>query len=228
VGASEDAQTKQLLKGIRGSADHMASLIRDLLQYSRVGRGTIIREEVDSAAVVRRALENLAGPIGERGAQVDVGDLPKIVGDAGQLCQVFQNLIGNGIKFSAADEPRVGITSAPEDDFVRFSVSDNGVGIDPAEAERIFDPFHRSAPSAYEGTGIGLAIARKIVAHHGGRIWARPRPDGGSVFHFTMPRAGRTSAPPTIVAATAGANAAAAAPSENGAAAVQAKKVPAA
>jgi signal transduction histidine kinase len=228
VGASDDAQTKQLLKGIRGSADHMASLIRDLLQYSRVGRGTIIREEVDTAAVVRRALENLAGPIGERGAEVHVGDLPKVIGDAGQLAQVFQNLIGNGIKFSAADEPRVGITATLEEDFCRFSVSDNGVGIDPTEAERIFDPFHRSAPTAYEGTGIGLAIARKIVAHHGGRIWARPRPDGGSVFHFTMPRTRLSSEPPAIVAATAAADATLPAASENGAAAVKTPKVPAA
>ena len=189
VGQSDDPQTRQLLTGIRSSADHMATLIRDLLQYSRVGRGKPVREEVDAAAVVRRALENLAGPIGERGAQVDVGDLPKVMGDAGQLCQVFQNLIGNGIKFSATDQPRVGITAEVEDGMCRFSVSDNGVGIDPEDAERIFDPFHRSAPSAYEGTGIGLAIARKIVTYHGGSIWARPQPDGGSVFHFTVPRA---------------------------------------
>jgi signal transduction histidine kinase len=196
VGDSDDPQTRQLLSGIRSSADHMATLIRDLLQYSRVGRGRPVREEVDMQAVVRRALENLAGPIGERGAEVNVGELPSVMGDAGQLCQVFQNLIGNGIKFSAADEPRVAITALLEDGFCRFSVSDNGVGIDPEEAERIFDPFHRSAPSAFEGTGIGLAIARKIVTHHGGKIWARPRPDGGSVFHFTVPRAERTPKSP--------------------------------
>ena len=195
VGQTEDPQTRQLLTGIRSSADHMATLIRDLLQYSRVGRGRTVRDQVDAQAVVSRALENLAGPIGERSAQIQVGNLPEVVGDAGQLCQVFQNLIGNGIKFSAADEPRVGITATIEDEFARFTVSDNGVGIDPEEAERIFDPFHRSAPSAYEGTGIGLAIARKIVAHHGGRIWARPRPDGGSVFHFTIPRAPRALPP---------------------------------
>ena len=189
VGQSDDPQTRQLLTGIRSSADHMATLIRDLLQYSRVGRGRAVRDEVDAEAVVGRALENLAGPIGERGAEVHVGDLPKVIGDAGQLCQVFQNLIGNGIKFSAADQPRVEITARIEDEFGRFSVSDNGVGIDPEDAERIFDPFHRSAPSAFEGTGIGLAIARKIVAHHGGKIWAQPRPEGGSVFHFTVPRA---------------------------------------
>ena len=197
VGGSEDAQTRQLLTGIRSSADHMATLIRDLLQYSRVGRGTPAQDEVDSETVVRGALESLAGPIAEKGAQVHVGDMPTVLGDAGQLAQVFQNLIGNGIKFSAADSPRVGVTATLEDGFCRFSVSDNGIGIDPAEAERIFDPFHRGAPSAYEGTGIGLAIARKIVTAHGGRIWARPRPDGGSVFHFTVPRPSRR--PPSEV-----------------------------
>jgi signal transduction histidine kinase len=186
---SADAQTRQLVSGIRSSADHMASLIRDLLQYSRVGRGTVAQEVVETAEVVIRALENLAGPIGERGADIHVGDLPAVIGDGGQLVQVFQNLIGNGIKFSAADQPRVGVTAAIEPGMCRFSVTDNGVGIDPKDAERIFEPFHRSAPAGYEGTGIGLAIARKIVARHGGRIWARPRPDGGSVFHFTIPLA---------------------------------------
>lgn len=204
VGQTDDAQTRQLLGGIRSSADHMATLIRDLLQYSRLGRGAPVREVVDVEAVVRRALENLAGPIGQRGATVHVGDLPKVLGDAGQLCQVFQNLIGNGIKFSAADEPRVGITAAEEGSFARFSVSDNGVGIDPDDAERIFDPFHRTAPSAYEGTGIGLAIARKVVSQHGGRIWARPRPDGGSVFHFTLPRAETAVPAPEAVPEDAG------------------------
>lgn len=209
VAPADDPQTRQLLTGIRSSADHMASLIRDLLQYSRVGRGSVAREQVDAGAVVRRALENLAGPIGERGAQIEVGELPVVLGDAGQLCQVFQNLIGNGIKFSASDQPRVRVTAAPEDGFCRFSVSDNGVGIDPQEAERIFDPFHRAAPAGFDGTGIGLAIARKIVNHHGGRIWARPRPDGGSVFHFTVPHrpgdsaSAAIAAPATIAAPTA-------------------------
>jgi signal transduction histidine kinase len=190
---SSDPQTRQLVSGIRSSADHMASLIRDLLHYSRVGRGTVQQEVVSAYTVVQRALENLAGPIGERGANIHVGELPSVIGDPGQLVQVFQNLIGNGIKFSAAEEPRVGITAAIEPGMCRFAVSDNGVGIDPDDAERIFDPFHRSAPGAFEGTGIGLAIARKIVGRHGGRIWARPRPDGGSVFHFTVPLAPPTS-----------------------------------
>ena len=175
----------------------MRSLVRDLLHLARVGRGEPRRETLDTRAVLDRALENLAGPIEERGADVSAGPLPIVSGDPGQLSLLFQNLLGNAIKFSDHDAPRVSVTASIEGAEAQFAVRDNGIGIDPQHAERIFQPFQRlHGEDRYEGTGIGLAICQRIVSHHGGRIWAESTVGAGSTFRFTLPLADASPPPP--------------------------------
>ena len=187
----------QLLEGVGGSTDRMRSLVRDLLHLARVGRGEPRRETLDTRAVLDRALENLAGPIEERGADVSAGPLPIVSGDPGQLSLLFQNLLGNAIKFSDHDAPHVSVTASIEGAEAQFAVRDNGIGIDPQHAERIFQPFQRlHGEDRYEGTGIGLAICQRIVSHHGGRIWAESTVGGGSTFRFTLPLADASPPPP--------------------------------
>ena len=194
--ASEE-ELRNLLDGIGGSTDRMRSLVRDLLHLARVGRGEPRREPLDTAVVLGRALEDLAGPISDKGADVSSGPLPVVHGDPGQLSLLFQNLVGNAIKFSDAEAPRVMVTATVEGEHARFAVRDNGIGIDPKHAERIFQPFQRlHGEDRYEGTGIGLAICQRIVAHHGGRIWAEGRIGKGSTFHFTLPLADTAPPPP--------------------------------
>ena len=186
-----------LLAGVGGSTERMRSLVRDLLQLARVGRGEPSREPLDAGSVLDQALEDLAGPITDKGADVVSGPLPAVRGDRGQLCQLFQNLVGNAIKFSDTAAPRVVVTASVEEGHARFAVRDNGIGIDPKHAERIFQPFQRlHGEDRYEGTGIGLAICQRIVAHHGGRIWAESRVGHGATFHFTLPLAEEAPPPP--------------------------------
>jgi signal transduction histidine kinase len=187
---SGDEQAAELLGGIHASSGWMRSLIRDLLHLSRVGRGELERETLDTDELLGQALDNLAGPIRDRGAEIVAGPLPPVQGDGRQLAQVFQNLIGNAIKFSDEEHPHVSVEGVVDGDVVVFLVRDNGIGIDPAQIERIFRPFERLHGEArYEGTGVGLAICRRIVEHHGGEISAEGLPGVGSTFRFTVPRA---------------------------------------
>jgi signal transduction histidine kinase len=171
-------------------AKRMQELINDLLAFSRVGRIEGRRDRVDAGALVARATANLATSIEDAGATVAVADLPDVDGDAGLLTLVFQNLIANAIKFHAPGRPpHVSISAERASRGWRFVVTDNGIGVEPEYAERIFEIFQRlHTRTAYEGTGIGLAMCRKIVEYHGGRIWLGPTPsDGGSTFCFTLP-----------------------------------------
>jgi PAS domain S-box-containing protein len=169
-------------------ANRMQGLINALLAYSRVGRGGLELGPVDCGEVVRRVLRNLGASVEESGAEVEVDQLPVALGDATQLGQLFQNLLGNAIKFRRpGTAPRIRVSAEREGDDWRFSVTDNGIGIEPRHAERIFSMFQRlHHRDEYAGTGIGLSICRKIVELHGGRIWAEPSPGGGSRFVFTL------------------------------------------
>jgi signal transduction histidine kinase len=182
---------QQLVEGINAATVKARTLIRDLLEYSRAGRGELLSEPVDMNALAGEALEMLAGPVEQSGGNVTVDDLPVILGDARKLRQVFLNLIGNAVKF-AEDAPVVRVSAEVQGSTAIFAVADNGIGMDPGQAERIFQPFHRlHAEEDYPGTGIGLAVCERIVEQHGGRIWAQSAPSKGSTFRFTLPVAGK-------------------------------------
>jgi len=180
---------RQLVDGINAATVKARTLIRDLLEYSRAGRGELLNENVDVRAVVTEALEMLAGAIEQSGAEVTVEELPAITGDPRKLRQVFLNLVGNALKF-VEDTPVVCVSAEVQGATAVFAVADNGIGMDPAQAERIFQPFHRlHGEEDYPGTGIGLAVCERIVEQHGGRIWAQSAPGRGSTFRFTLPSA---------------------------------------
>src|SRR4051812_9347638 len=180
-----------LVDGIRNATQEARTLIRDLLEYSRAGRGELALEDVPADDMVTRALEALAGPIEAAGARVTVAALPILRVDRAGVCRVFQNLIGNAVKFRVPGRPpEVAIGAAREGAMWRLWIRDNGIGMQPADAERIFEPFKRlHGEEAYPGTGIGLAICERIVSQHGGRIWATSTPGAGSTFLFTLPAA---------------------------------------
>ena len=181
-----DDSGKTFLDSILAGTDRMRTLIRDLLEYSRVGHGELQCEEVPADEMLERARDNLAARIAEKGASLTSDPLPTVSADAKQLSQVFQNLLSNALKFSDDEAPEVHVSANLFPGEWRFSVRDNGIGIDPSQAERIFQPFARLG-AAKEGTGIGLAICQKIVEHHGGRIWLDTGARDGTTFRFTLP-----------------------------------------
>ena len=169
-------------------ASRMQRLINDLLSYSRVGSRGKEFEPTDCAHVLGQAIANLQGVIVESGAVVTNDDLPTVKADQPQLIQLFQNLIDNAIKFRRKEPPRIHISAERKGDEWLFSIVDNGIGIDPQYAERIFVIFQRlHEKGEYPGTGIGLAICKRIVERHGGRIWVESMPEKGSTFFFTIP-----------------------------------------
>jgi PAS domain S-box-containing protein len=168
--------------------NRMQRLISDLLAYSRVGSRPRTLASVDVGRALAIALENLAHAMTDAGASVTHGPLPAVTGDEGQLVQLMQNLVGNAIKFHGATPPVVHVSARPGDREWIFAVTDNGVGIEPQYFERIFVIFQRlHARESYPGTGIGLALCKKIVERHGGRMWVESTPGSGSTFFFALP-----------------------------------------
>jgi light-regulated signal transduction histidine kinase (bacteriophytochrome) len=167
----------------------MKQLIEDLLAYSRVGTRGRDPEPTDAQGALEQALANLRAAVEASGATVTHEPMPTVRADASQLVQLFQNLIGNALKFRSSDAPRVHVGVEERDGGWVFSVRDNGIGIDPQYFERIFVIFQRLHSKAeYSGTGIGLAICKKIVDRHGGRIWVESQPGQGSTFYCTLPK----------------------------------------
>ena len=188
-GEKFDGDSREFMGYIVDGAARMKQLIEDLLAYSRVGtRGKDFREvAVDDA--LQRAVSNLRAAIQESSAAVTWDALPTVLADDTQLTQLFQNLIGNALKFRSASVPRIHVFVANNEPAWHFMVRDNGIGIEPQYFERIFMVFQRLHNKAeYPGTGIGLAICKKVVERHGGRIWVESRPGEGSAFHFTLPK----------------------------------------
>lgn len=183
-----DEDADKFIGFIVGGVERMQTLIDDVLAYSRVGRGELLREPVDSRVAVERALALLDALVSEAGAEIEVGELPTVDADAPSLVQLFQNLISNALKFTDGSPPRVEISAAHRADGWSFAVADNGIGIDSDHQERVFRMFQRlHRREEYGGSGIGLAICKRIVERHGGRIWCEARPGGGALFQFTMP-----------------------------------------
>lgn len=175
-------------------ASRMQRLINDLLSYSRVGHRGEVFAPLFAEDVVKAALRNLEAAIADTGARVELGALPEINGDRSQLVQLFQNLVGNAIKFRRDDPPLVRISAVPQGEFAEFTVEDNGIGIERDYVEKVFLIFQRLHDrEKYSGTGIGLAIVKKVVEHHGGRVWIDSTPGEGSRFRFTLPLANRSS-----------------------------------
>ncbi|BDY27500.1 sensor histidine kinase [Mycolicibacterium mageritense] len=174
-------------------AKRMQVLINDLLTFSRVGRLNATHTEVELDTTVESALHNLATSIDESGAEIELpqGPLPRVEGDPTLLTMVWQNLIGNAVKFRRDSvAPRIVIDCRPDDEgFWLFSVSDNGIGIGDEFVDKVFVIFQRlHGRDAYSGTGIGLALCKKIIEHHGGTIWIDTSYEGGTRFEFTLPR----------------------------------------
>jgi len=169
-------------------AKRMHGLINDLLTYSRVGTRGKEKSPTNCETVLQTTLTSLNVAIEERRAVVTHDPLPTVMGDASQLGQLFQNLIGNGIKFQNSKPPVIHVSCKKEGPQWVFFVKDNGIGVDPQYAERIFVIFQRlHAREEYPGTGIGLAVCKKIVERHGGRIWVESKLGEGATFFFTIP-----------------------------------------
>jgi PAS domain S-box-containing protein len=185
-----DASADEFIGFAVDGASRMQQLIEDLLSYSRLTiRGKAL-QFTETGAACNTALENLRESIKNSNAALSVGPLPTVLADATQLAQLFQNLIGNAIKYCNERRPEIHVAARPNGNEWVFSVKDNGIGIDPQYFERIFQMFQRlHTRKDYSGTGIGLAICRKIVERHGGKIWVESHPGKGSTFLFTIPRA---------------------------------------
>jgi two-component system, sensor histidine kinase and response regulator len=184
-----DADADEFIGYAVDGAKRMQALINDMLAYSRVGTKARPFEPVDCNKVVETVLANLRIAIQESGAQITHASLPKVMGDPMQLLQLFQNLIGNGLKFKRESPVCIHVAAVAEDDAWHFTVADNGIGIAPEYYARIFVLFQRlHGRGDYPGTGIGLAICKKIVERHGGVISVESQVGVGSTFHFTIPR----------------------------------------
>lgn len=218
-----DAKANEFIDRAVGGADRMGQLIQSLLAYSRVSTKAKPPSAVDTNAVLDRALDNLRAAIEENGVTVTRDALPTVLGDATQLGQVFQNLIENAIKFRDANPPKIHLSAnrqssvidhqspvdhqssivnhqSPGSPVFVFSVRDNGIGIEPQHLGRIFGVFQRLNPRGnYPGTGIGLAICKKVIQRHGGEMWVESQPGQGSVFHFTLAAAANAADQESVV-----------------------------
>ncbi|WP_114418628.1 ATP-binding protein [Marinospirillum perlucidum] len=192
LGEQLDERHQQLLEFARGGATRLDQMLLSLLEYSRVGRQGEPQQSLPSRQGIDEALQFLQPDIQRRQAEIEIqsGDWPVILASSNEYTRLWQNLIGNAIKYTPADRtPRIQLAVKPAEGGWLFSIRDNGVGIDPDQMDRLFQVFQRlQSRSDYEGTGVGLAVARKIVERHGGRIWVESEGEGqGSCFYFTWP-----------------------------------------
>lgn len=183
-----DETAREFLHHAADGARRMQQMLNGMLTYSRITSRGWDPQPTDAGACCEQAIANLRLSVRQRDAEITHGGLPWVLADPGQLLQLFQNLIANALKFSPGPAPRVAISAEPQGGLWRFAVQDQGIGIDPVHAERIFQVFQRlHGPAEYPGTGIGLAVCKRIVERHGGQIWVESRPGAGASFLFTLP-----------------------------------------
>ena len=196
-----DPEADQYIEHMASGVERMQQLIDDLLVYSRVGRQPIARDRVDLDELLGEVLASIAPALEERGARVTSDELPVVQGERTQLGQVLQNLLSNAVKFTAPDvAPEVHVSARRREGMWLIAVRDNGIGIDQDD-DVIFKMFGRLHPAdAYPGTGIGLALVKRIVERHGGEVDVAPAPGGGSVFSFTLPDRASIVAPEPVAA----------------------------
>jgi signal transduction histidine kinase len=174
---------------IQEAVSRMKLLLNDLVSYSRALNHVPRRCPFSSQALVHWVLMNLSREVQESGASVELGELPKVCADQDQILIVLEHLIANAIKYRSSDPLKIRIDSRMEGDWHIFSVQDNGIGVEPEFHGRIFEVFKRLHPKSVPGNGIGLAVSRKIIEAHGGRIWVESEAGRGSTFFFTLPAA---------------------------------------
>jgi len=185
-GGQLDERADQYIHYAVDGAERMKALIMDLLEYSRVGMGREAFDWVNCGEVMKRVAEIFREQIVASGAQIEIGTLPRVWGDKVQLTRLLQNLLSNALKYAGGEPLFIRISGVERAGHWEFSVADNGIGIDPQFFDKIFIIFQRlHNKSDYSGTGIGLAICKKIVERHGGRIWVESG-GGGSTFFFTI------------------------------------------
>jgi PAS domain S-box-containing protein len=181
-----DSDADDFINYVVEGVTRMQDMINDLLMYSRVGTRGKPFEQISCETVLDQVLANLQIAIKESDAVITRDPLPTVMGDFSQLVQLFQNLIENAIKYRGENQPHIHISAKRKKDEWVLSVRDNGIGIDPQYFERIFIIFQRLHGTEYNGTGIGLSIAKKIVERHGGQIWVKSKPGKGSIFYFSI------------------------------------------
>ncbi|EJL91286.1 bacteriophytochrome (light-regulated signal transduction histidine kinase) [Herbaspirillum sp. CF444] len=183
------AEANRLLGVAQHNIAQMGQLVEDLLRLARLGQQPLTKRPMSMAALAQEVLAELLATTPEREVDIDMGELPACIGDPGLLRQVYSNLLSNALKFTRnRDRPRVEIGAYPENGHTVYFVRDNGAGFDMRYAVKLFGAFQRLHRSSdFEGTGIGLSIAHKIVERHGGRIWAESETDRGAIFYFSLP-----------------------------------------
>jgi light-regulated signal transduction histidine kinase (bacteriophytochrome) len=187
-----DEDAERFIDFIVSGVERMQALIDDLLNYSRAGRAQLERQPVDVGAVIRDVLWALGPQLRARAVQVDVSELPVVHAEKAMLRQIFQNLISNAIKFGDPDHPAIRIAATRVLGGWRFDVQDNGAGIESRYAERVFEMFQRLHGRDVPGSGMGLAIVKRLTERLGGRVWVNTAQPAGSIFSVTIPDRGRS------------------------------------
>lgn len=184
-----DAKADEFIRHLMEGALRMQELVQALLAYSRLGAKDIPFREIDCGAIVKEVLGSLNASIKEIGASITADPLPTVLGEKVQLVQLFQNLIGNAIKFRSSQPVQIHLSAKQDDEVWKFSLEDNGIGMEPRHTDRIFMIFQRlHTRDEYAGTGLGLAICKKVVERHGGKIWVDSQLGRGSTFYWTIPK----------------------------------------
>jgi signal transduction histidine kinase len=187
-------ENEQLLERVRQTHARARSLIDGILEYARSGT-SLATDQVNTGVLMADVAASLANATAQLDGQIEISELPVVVGDRAQLGRVFQNLVANGLKFHADEPPRVGVSAERRESAWLFNIRDNGVGVPPDLRDEIFSMFKRAHGEEVEGCGIGLAVCRKIVEAHGGAIWAEPATGAGTVMRFTVPAPSADSKP---------------------------------